>query len=369
MLSGGLDTSSIVAVANHLLSVDGNGSFHTFSAVFPSLASVDPRIDERFYIEAVLSNADFVSHYIRADHLSPLVDIHWQEDEPIAAPNLYIDHAIFTAANQASVRIVLSGFDGDSIVSYGYELLPELVRSLRLTTFFAEVTALSQLLGVRHRRVAWNLGFKPLIPSQLVDFQASIRQNNRNKYKSAIMINEDFSKGIGLTKRIQKKREKNSNRHLSFREKHWQDLDSGLLLYATDTIDTVSAFSNVEVRFPFFDRRLIQFCLRVPLEYRLYNGLSRAIFRQAMVGILSDKVRLRFRKGNLSASFWLGLLEKGKDDLKVLAQELQNFEKYFDVGAIFTAYHRYLRQPAANENDSINLFLATVLIHWLSHWD
>src|SRR2546427_9053527 len=49
MLSGGLDSSSIVCVARELLRQNGGHPLHTFSAVFDDV----PEGDEREYIEAV----------------------------------------------------------------------------------------------------------------------------------------------------------------------------------------------------------------------------------------------------------------------------------------------------------------------------
>ena len=50
LLSGGLDSSSIVCVARRLLAEDGDQRLHTFSAVFPDV----PEIDEGVYMDAVL---------------------------------------------------------------------------------------------------------------------------------------------------------------------------------------------------------------------------------------------------------------------------------------------------------------------------
>ena len=54
MLSGGLDSSSIVCVASEHLRKMQKPPIHSFSAVFPPIAKVDPRIDETKFIRSVI---------------------------------------------------------------------------------------------------------------------------------------------------------------------------------------------------------------------------------------------------------------------------------------------------------------------------
>ncbi|NJO65715.1 MAG: hypothetical protein HC836_48865 [Richelia sp. RM2_1_2] len=43
--------------------------------------------------------------------------------------------ALYKAANQQNVRVVLDGIDGDSTISHGQAYLSDLVRTFRLKTF------------------------------------------------------------------------------------------------------------------------------------------------------------------------------------------------------------------------------------------
>src|SRR3989449_1054025 len=107
MLSGGLDSSSIVCVARELLAQGGCPRPHTFSAVFDDV----PECDERRYIETVLSGGGVEPHLIRGDKVNPVERLEQdlvQQDEPFYAPNLldrkstrlnsshgYISYAVF----------------------------------------------------------------------------------------------------------------------------------------------------------------------------------------------------------------------------------------------------------------------------------
>ena len=164
MLSGGLDSSSIVCVARNLIAADSGSRLSTFSAVFPSLADLQPKTNERPYMEAVIAQGGLEPEFVPADNLCPLLEPLWQEDEVIPAPSAYVDWAIFEAARKKGVRILLSGIDGDTVVYYGYEYLAELFRAGRWSRLSREAQALSRKTGQKRRRLIWRFGVKPFMP-------------------------------------------------------------------------------------------------------------------------------------------------------------------------------------------------------------
>jgi asparagine synthase (glutamine-hydrolysing) len=74
-----------------------------------------------------------------------------------------------------------------------------------------------------------------------------------------------------------------------------------VLLYATsayysrnlETLSKISALFGVENSYPFFDRDLIQLVISIPGEVVNRDGIPRALFREAMNGIVPDEIRLR----------------------------------------------------------------------------
>src|SRR6185295_10091120 len=108
---------------------------------------VDPRIDERPYMEAVIAGGGVDPHWVRADLLTPLTGLQrmlWHEEGAPSAANLYMDWAIFEKAQQAGIRVLFSGYDGDSTVSYGFEYLEELARTGRWLALRKEAAAYAE---------------------------------------------------------------------------------------------------------------------------------------------------------------------------------------------------------------------------------
>ncbi len=62
--------------------------------------------------------------------------------------------------------------------------------------------------------------------------------------------------------------------------------------------DLNSMFYSIENRSPYLDSKLFDFCYSIPNHYLIENGFNKNILREAMKGILNDKVRLdRKKKG------------------------------------------------------------------------
>ena len=66
--------------------------------------------------------------------------------------------------------------------------------------------------------------------------------------------------------------------------------------------DLNSMFYSIENRSPYLDSKLFKFAYSIPDEYLIQNGYGKYILREAMEGILNDKVRLDRQKKGFNAS-------------------------------------------------------------------
>jgi asparagine synthase (glutamine-hydrolysing) len=95
-----------------------------------------------------------------------------------------------------------------------------------------------------------------------------------------------------------------------------------------------SAFA-VDVRFPFWDRRLVEFCLALPPEQKLNKGLNRIVMRRAMDGVLPEKVLWRGGKTDMTPSFNYGILNYERDRLtRAITKNSHVIEEYSNVGEL-----------------------------------
>jgi asparagine synthase (glutamine-hydrolysing) len=375
-LSGGLDSSSISCVVNQILSSETRGELQTFSAIFPSLAADYPKIDERPYINTVATKPGIKANFVYADCISPFVDldrVFWHGEEPSPAPNLYMDWSVFKEAQQQGVRVLLTGSDGDTTVTYGVQHLAELAATFRWKKLIEEGTAFAKVKGGSSRHTIWKFGIEPVIPQSISQTWRQLRgrqpiETGLNIEQSTV-LNPAFAKQMKVAERFDEDIVPpvwgNQIKNVS-RKEHWLDLHSGSVKYALQWLDKTAGAFSLEARHPFCDRRLIEFCLALPSGQKLYRGWSRSILRRAMEGILPSEIQWRNDKGDLSSNFKLRLLQ---DERKTLEQailgEPEIIEKYVDIAKLQASYRRYCDNFVDCDRESVDIFVAVNLALWL----
>jgi asparagine synthase (glutamine-hydrolysing) len=363
-LSGGLDSSAIVGVARKLLGNYSNTQLQTFSAVFEDISECD----ESQFIDAVLAEGGVEAHKVRGDRLSPLADLErvlWHEDEAFFSAGLYLGWAWRSTAHRHGVRILLSGEGGDSVVSHGIAYLTELVRKGRWRAFAVETAKLSRLRLYSPWGYVLNHGLKPLAPQPLRLGWRMLRGHNRLRWWTAnTIINPEFARRTSLLERRQVLGQKWSEPVRSLREDHWRDLTSGIYPFSLEVADKVSAAFSIETRYPFWDRRLVEFCLALPPEQKLRGGWTRLIMRQALVGIYPEEIRWRTDKADNWPNSIRNLLMLEREVLdEIILKNPQVIEEYIDVASLRETYHRFVSKGIPS--DAFAVWRAVTLALWL----
>jgi asparagine synthase (glutamine-hydrolysing) len=380
MLSGGLDSSAITGVAGRILTGSGRGPLKTFSAVWPDIARTHRPIDERRFMDAVIAHGDYEPHDVRLDRVSPLSEwetIYWHQDHTLSAPNMYMDWAIFKAAHDSGVGVLLGGTDGDTVVSYGYQDFEILARRGRWLKLLREAWSLSRTMpGPAHSlgRLVWEHGFREAIPESIWRVWRRVRgrpadpllESPLPAYAKRRPLSPEFVARIGLEERVASLSRDAFPPGISPREMHWRDISSGSWSYILESFEKAAAAHEVEVRYPFFDRRLIEFCLALPPGQRVNAGYTRSILRRAMHGIVPPEVQWRVDKGSLAAGVCLNLLEYERATLEdAVSSESEAIGRYLDLAALRASHARYIANPIAREREAFALMLAVTLGLWL----
>jgi asparagine synthase (glutamine-hydrolysing) len=384
-LSGGLDSSSITCVARGLLAEKGAPPLRTFSAVFDKLTECD----ERSYINAVVAQGGLEPHYIQADQISPLKDIEqmfWHQDEAFYAPNWCMGWALNKSAQQQKVRILLDGFDGDTTVSHGYGYLSELARAGRWFTLAKEVKGLAHALDESFPRWLWSyvnhFGIKatvsryrvlrPLhrIGSLLTSFFRRPKSQLSKQADWSDLLDPKFVARIGLEERHQAWKKVQGHLGLDERERHYRNIATqGLPQFAAETMDKSMAAFSLEPRYPFWDKRLVEFCLALPPEQKLHLGWDRVVMRRAMTNILPVEVQWRRGKTDFSSNLAHGLLSFEKESLdQLIPHGLGHLKQYLDIPFLEKIYQRFLSSKSQEAGmDGRNIWIVVSLALWLQH--
>ena len=367
-LSGGLDSSAVACVARQ--SSSGQGPLHTFSLIFPSLPSRTlAQIDERNYIDDVLKLDGFSPHFVRGDETSPLSDVDCVQqhlDEAYFEGNLYLHWAMYRSASQQGVRVFLDGFDGDTTVSHGFEYLADLTLGLRWYKLRREINLLSSRLGMAPRFVLREYCIKPLCPTWVYTAWRRLHGRPAGAGIPQTFMGAEFKERLNFEERIKHLVVTKRSCTRTAREKHWEMLNFPLYAHALEVADKASAAFNIEARYPFFDRRLIELCLSLPASQKLSQGWSRLILRRAMDGILPESVQWRPSKANLSPNFYLQLLQRDRDVMdSVILKDGAELQPYLDLSSVRQAYGEFQANPLGLHDKSVRLFAAVNLAVWL----
>jgi asparagine synthase (glutamine-hydrolysing) len=364
LLSGGLDSSSITCVARNLLAERGVRPFPTFSAIFPDV----PQCDERPFIQAVHEQGGLDSHLVRADQISPLDSIDavmHRQDEPFFAPNLFIHHALYRKASQQGVRVLFDGIDGDTTVSHGLAHMVEQARVGEWRSLLGNIRGLTKHSEQSVYQVVRKYLISPLAPTRIRRGWSWIRSSGGNRVSAMNpTIRLDFSRRVALDDRCAVLEPGWATLTGTERQHHYRRLTSGIVPFALEILDRAATMYGIEPRFPFCDKRLIEFCYAVPAEQKLHKGWTRMMVRRAMGGILPCRVQWRGTKSNLSANFNRGLLQFERAAMdRVILTDSGVIDRYVDISKLRRAYARF--QAFQSHTDAMTIWKSVTLALWL----
>jgi asparagine synthase (glutamine-hydrolysing) len=114
--------------------------------------------------------------------------------------------------------------------------------------------------------------------------------------------------------------------------------------------DRNSMAHGIEARVPFLDHRLVELAMRLPTEWKMYEGWNKRVLREAMKGRIPDSVRLRRQKFGFptSMSEWFaGPLASGLRDIVEDSRVMRT--GWFDQRVVRQALDGHLNgKPAPN---------------------
>ena len=286
-LSGGMDSSPIVCMANELISrgeVEAS-SLKTVSRVYDEAS----QSDERRYISAVEQKIGRAGIHLREDDHRILQP--WG-DEYIPCVPSYV--AAFRAYYRAldklmkadGSRVLLTGFGGDEIQLGDGEPFPELIDLLfkgRLLKLFGRSRAWSQSKNEPHWRFLQRTLLKPLLPRRL--------QGERNRIIDTLLkfYNPRFVERMRLRDRLFDGRNGSGSMSLG---SHYR---TNQFLYSMKQLSGGfwRELCNIEFSYPFAHRPLVEFMLAIPAEQIARPNESKSLCKRALRNLLPPELLTR----------------------------------------------------------------------------
>ena len=342
-LSGGLDSSTVVQLAARQL----RGMRQvTFSARFH-----DPRFDEGRYIDCVARESGAENHVVYPDPArlpDEIGALTWHQDFPFGSASIYAQWNVMRLAKQTGVIVLLDGQGGDEILA-GYHpffgaIFGDLLRGGRWVAAARAIHAYAREHGVANLKsvlpllleASWRYRLKRrVVPDGISEefrrrwhSEAELPTDGRRRFPD-ILRNELYA---ALT----------------------QTVLPSLLRYA----DRNSMAFSREVRLPYLDHRLVEFCFAIPDDQKLCGGTTKVVMRNAIGGIVPEMIRTRKDKLGFAppqADWLLGPLRPWAED--TLHSTAFRQREWIDAQNVDKSWRRFLSGQDRSH---------TTIWHWLS---
>lgn len=344
-LSGGLDSSSIVALMHGLLKeTESTAPVHVFSACY-----VDKRFDERDFIQQLLNQYSLQEHYLFPEpqvleqDLPALVQM---QDEPFGSLSIFAQWCVMRKASESGIKVLLDGQGSDEMLAgYGYDSFfwAELLRKGHFRTLFSEWKSVAGSTDI----ASFTRRLMRMLAPELATSWLGRKSVASNLFQSDFIDAWHQSDGLksgsysGGVLRQELKQE-------------FQTRLPALLRYE----DRNSMAFSLESRVPFLDHRLVEFAFSLPDEALIHQGWSKWILRQSMQGILPESIQWRKDKMGFVTpqELWF------KQELRPFIMELllsSDFQSrsYWHNRSILEAYEAYVE----NNNPMILPWLWRIL--------
>lgn len=295
-LSGGLDSSSIVCLANKLLKGCGNYHQEVFTSCFK-----ETDIDESKYAEEVIKETGCIKNFVFPDFKTLEMDLDeliWHQEQPFGSLSVFSQWSIMKTSKEKGIKVLLDGQAGDELF-LGYEryyiyFLQTLLKHFRLSLFLKEFFLIPQNSKLR---------LKQLIRYYIYFSMPKMRLTKLLKESQQILNREFLALSWNKSSTLQFMNPK-SLADLQKKEILYSQLPN-LLRYE----DRNSMAFSIETRLPFLDYRLVEFAYRLPDRAKIRNGWTKYILRKSMENILPSDIAWRKRKiGFEVPNIWLKML-------------------------------------------------------------
>jgi asparagine synthase (glutamine-hydrolysing) len=303
-LSGGLDSTSIACVVSRLRD-DEKKSLGVRPQGFLSAYPNDP-IDESSFAKAAASDCGITMHTVfptSEEFWRDLPELISTQEEPFVSTSIYAQWRVMQLARREGVTVLLDGQGGDEcFAGYHEYLVSYILLLLKRLQIFRAINETIKSLDL----------LVPLLPFLLTRaFSAR---------KIAGCLDEDFAAKFSHSN--------NSGRFQTIADLStllWNDSTKFVLPSLLRYEDKSSMHFSIETRLPFLDPRLAEFVAAMPLNFKIRDGWTKRVFREAMRDILPSEIRLRRSKVGFATPQYRWLFRELTDQIgSLFASELRS---------------------------------------------
>lgn len=326
LFSGGLDSSTITSFYDKYK--NKNQKLFSYTADYSHVdKSIKRLIDEKDFQKEITKDKLIHERNFETVDLSTFSDLDRYLGligQPFFFPHLYLIDQAFRLAASDGVKKVFNGFDGDTVISHGFEYFVELFLNFRWIKLFQEISKTAKV----------------------------IKKSRRFIFKNAVIGQMFYNKKI----------------YFSAKKQHRAVLSGPIYSNAIEIQSLIAHHHGLKEVYPFCDMDLVNYCINVRPDLKI-NGYSRYILREAIKGVVPEKNRKRIDKSNLSHGLVHSFLNKDKDFIEhQISNPHEVIRDLIDINIIEDHWKNLLHNPRKYSTTSIvpsQIFAYVVANRWL----
>jgi len=280
-LSGGVDSAAIASIAAKCYNYDVS----TFSII-----DSDERYNELENIQATIDDLGCKHTLISAnqdgffERIKRLVEYH---DSPVSTISYYVHSFLSEEISKRDYKVVCSGTAADELATGYYD------------HFNLHLYEMRNHKDYKKYLRDWQDGTGRFVRNQhLKDPQLYFE---RPDFRGHVYLNNDIFRQF-LKEDFEEEFFEEKYDDSLLRNRMLNELFHEVIPVILHEDDLNSMMYSIENRSPYLDSRLFDFAYSIPSEYLIHDGYAKFILREAVKGILNEKVRTDRRKVGFNAS-------------------------------------------------------------------
>ena len=358
MLSGGMDSGSVVAVGKEILAARGGGPLPTYSGAQDRRADCD----ESRAVYAALTMTSLSPTLVHPNALQDRFESLTTDIEEPFDGQLMILKSIYLAARERRQHVILDGAGGDVVLGEG-SYITGLIRQGKLRLAIAEITGEQKFWGYPSLPSAlFRYARSALVPEPVKkQIRRLIFRDNIEGFLDGTLISGDFASSVDIVGRRERLGQMFPGNWTPDYPVERSNAVRPNMTGGRERYARLAAGAGTEARDPFMDKRVVDYCSRLPGRVRMKHGWPKMILREVMADRLPDEVRWMRGKPHIG---WLfntfvtqQALKRGELGLAGLQDVLDG---YVDAVALADAWREF-----HSGGDAELVHTAFVLSLWL----
>ncbi len=369
-LSGGLDSSVVVGLIGKIQSEQPEAAsavgenLYTFTSCYEY-----KEIDEREYALAVANDIKAKAHLVfpsAEDFWSDFERMAWHQDMPFNGLAYYAQWRVMRAAKEAGVKVLLDGQGGDEVfggyAKFRYAYMASLLRSGRLFRIAREVGAMIKQGDSRYvLNIRNGYRYLPKSARRLLNLDSTLQAAMKADWNRVVA---DNSSPATRWWRNAAGGRNGDGAGTAMQRIQIDDILVDTLPLLLRMEDRSSMAFSIEARVPLLDHKLVEYGVSLPDHLKVRDGWSKYAVRQAVRGIIPERVRLRRSKLGFAAPDRLWIQRDLRKHISELIADDLRCRKYIDP-AHLRRWNASPQAEAATTESWLGLFRVLSLEMWM----